>query len=93
MVGGPYRRLVHPVYLGNLLVAFGLLIAARPPGALAAALAGALVLFYAALARREQGQLSGLPQRRIPAAGPLQVARSERSTWIVVCLFLLLATL
>jgi protein-S-isoprenylcysteine O-methyltransferase Ste14 len=91
VIGGPYALFEHPVYLANVAVALGLLIAAAPPGWLAAALALGLVAFYGALAAREGAQLAGLPTRGQPVAGLARVARTERSTWAVVALFCLLA--
>ena len=67
--------------------------AARPPDWLALLLLSAVVAFYDLLARRETLQLAGLPRRSAPVASPGQVARSERSTWAVVALFLLLSCL
>lgn len=92
-VGGPYRLLRHPVYLANLLVAFGLVVACRPPDGLAWLLTLAVAAFYGLLATREDVQVLRLPRRRTPATGLAGVARSERSTWVVVGLFLLLSSL
>ncbi len=58
---------------------------------MAAALAVLVAGFYLLLARREEPALVGLPCRAVPAAGAAAVARSERSTWFLVALFLLLS--
>jgi hypothetical protein len=91
VIGGPFRLLAHPVYLANLAVAAGLLIACAPPGWLTALLLASVAAFYGALAEREGGQLRGLPARSAALVSVRQVARSERSTWLVVALFLILA--
>ena len=89
--GGPYRLLHHPVYFANLIIACGLMLAARPPEGMAWLLLVSVVVFYGLLADREERQLFRLPRRPVAAATAAQVVRSERSTWVVVVLFLLLS--
>ncbi len=91
VTSGPYRYLQHPAYVGNLLIAFGLLVVARPPGPTAAGFALVVVVLYAILAARESRQIIGIPTRRAAALGTRGVLRSERSTWLSVGLFLLVA--
>ncbi len=92
-VGGPYSVLGHPVYVANLLLAAGLVVAVVRSGAVAALFLGAVTALYAALAAREEPLLRGLPERREPALSARGVARSERSTWITTALVLLIAWL
>ena len=92
VVSGPYAALNHPVYLGNLLLAGGIVIAARPPGWLAILSLTGVAGFYALLARREGVQVAGLAMRAGRVAGTRQVARIERSTWLTVAAVLLLAS-
>lgn len=90
---GPYARLEHPVYVANLLVAAGLVLAIAPPGPLAAiALIGVSGL-YLVLSGRESAQIRRLPVELRPRKTVAEVARSERSTWVTVALLLLLAGL
>jgi len=89
VVSGPYSRVRHPLYLANLAMALGLVLALRPPGPITVLLVLVVTGFYAALAEREDAQLSRLPAR--PVAPPLPwaaVARHERSTWLGVAAML-----
>lgn len=85
---GPYRWLRHPVYVGNLLVAAGLLLVARLPPGLTATAASVVVGCYGLLAWRESRQLDGVPARRGVVLRGEGLVRSERSTWLSVALLL-----
>lgn len=89
--GGPFPWLAHPVYLGNVAVAAGMAVAARPAGWVAAGLLGLVTALYAVLAGREDRLLRGIVARQGRPAGFRLVARWERSTWAAVGVFLLLA--
>lgn len=94
VVSGPYRLLRHPLYVANLGIALGLILALRPPGPIVVLLVLSVSGFYALLAEREDAQLIRIPAR--PASVPLgwrAVARHERSTWIGLAAILLLAAL
>ncbi len=85
---GPYGLLPHPVYVSNLLVVGGLLTTASlSAGAAIAAMALPSGL-YLMLAVRESRQLEALTQRPSAGLSPLQLARSERSTWLSVAALL-----
>ncbi len=89
VAAGPYRLLEHPVYVANIAVAFGLVLAAAPPALLVLLLSVGVVGFYAILAVRESTQLVGLPLAEpVQRLGWLQLLRSERSTLACVGLFL-----
>ena len=94
VTAGPYRFLEHPIYVANLAVAFGLVLAAAPSPTLVALLSIGVVAFYGVLAERESEHLAGLPSgepvRRLRWG---QVLRSERSTLLCVGLFLGLSLL
>ena len=92
VVTGPFASLSHPLYTANLAIALGLLLALRPPTPLVVVLVLTVVGFYGLLAMREDVQLLDL-RARAPRPPPSfrQVARHERSTWLVLGLFLVLA--
>lgn len=94
VTGGPYALLRHPVYVGNVLVAAGLVVALRPAGVAAALLLGLVTGVYAALAKREHRLLQGLAGAPIgPRLDLRAVLRSERSTYLSTALMLALASL
>ncbi|GEM_PF-2135118 len=80
--GGPYR-LRHPLYGGNILVGVGFAWASSPP--LTALTLGSLglVVFYVALAAREELSLrrARVPAGVRPRLGIRGALRTERSTW------------
>jgi protein-S-isoprenylcysteine O-methyltransferase Ste14 len=91
VVTGPYRFFRHPLYLGNLGVALGLLLALRPPGPIVALIAFFTIAFYALLARREDEMLWSVPTRKLKRrASWEEIARCERSTWLTTALILTL---
>jgi protein-S-isoprenylcysteine O-methyltransferase Ste14 len=94
VVTGPYARLRHPLYVGNLAIALALVLALRPPGPIVVLLVLVVTAFYAILAEREDHLLEGLPERPpAPALSWARVARHERSTWIGLGLMLVLGAL
>jgi len=88
VTSGPYRWFPHPIYLGNVVIALGLLLCAAPPFGVAAALLVTVAVSYFVLGRREGQQLDSVRGLhggvRMTLAG---VARSERSTWLQLALF------
>jgi protein-S-isoprenylcysteine O-methyltransferase Ste14 len=94
VVTGPYARLRHPLYVANLGISLGLVLALRPPGPIVVLLVLSVTAFYALLAERENHLLEGLPIRPpVPALPWALVARHERSTWISLGLILILGAL
>jgi len=89
---GPYALMDHPLYVANLALAFGLVLALRPPAPIGFLLVGFLVVFYAVLARREDDLLANREQspRKTPPSW-LAVPRHERSTWLGTAALLVLA--
>jgi len=85
---GPYRWLRHPVYVGNLAVAAGLLVVAWAPAGVSAGAAAAVLACYAVLAMRESVQLAPVPARSGVVLAGGKLVRSERSTWLSVGLLL-----
>ncbi len=85
---GPYRWLSHPVYVGNLFVAAGLIVSASAPWGLSVAAAAVVLIVYAALATRESQQLHDVPERAGVVLWGRALLRSERSTWLSVGLLL-----
>jgi len=88
VVTGPYAHVAHPVYLSNLLIAVGMLLAASPPWVLAAGLFALLASLYFVLALRESRQLAQVTGTRDgKQMSWWALARSERSTWLQLAVF------
>jgi protein-S-isoprenylcysteine O-methyltransferase Ste14 len=64
VVSGPYRTLRHPLYIGNLLIAVGTLLACRVPGAVTAFVLAGFVAEYGLIALAEERGLRGAPEER-----------------------------
>lgn len=87
VVSGPYLFLRHPIYVGNLAIALGLLLVLRPPGGVVAGLVFFVLVFYAVLAIREDLALVDVePRAPQPSLSGDWVIRYERSTWAVLAL-------
>lgn len=90
VVGGPYRWFNHPVYLANVCVALGIVLAASPGPAFSVCVALLVVGFYRLLALREEGLLVGLPARASRSIHSVAaLARCERSSWMTLSLVVL----
>ena len=88
VTNGPYRLFSHPVYLGNVVIAGGLLLCAAPPVGIAVALLVVVLATYFVLGRREGRQLNSVHRLHVGSRMTLAgVARSERSTWLQLALF------
>ena len=87
---GPYRWLRHPVYVGNVCIAVGIIASAALPATLAMGVLLFVVLLYTLLAGRETAQLRDLPVREPAGLGAAALLRSERSTFLSVGALLLL---
>jgi len=89
-VGGPYRWSSHPVYVANVCVALGIVLAASPGPVLSVCVALIVLGFYRLLALREEGQLVGLPARASRSIHSVAaLARCERSSWMTLSLVVL----
>jgi hypothetical protein len=60
IMGGPYRILKHPLYIGNFLLVVGMLVALRPALWLGVVVLAGFVTEYALIAVTEEAYLSGL---------------------------------
>lgn len=87
---GPYRWLRHPVYVGNVCIAAGIVTSAALPAVFAMTVILFVVMFYALLAGRETAQVRDLPVREPAGLGAAALLRSERSTLLSVGALLLL---
>lgn len=80
VVSGPYRYFRHPLYLGNLLLAVGVLFALLPPYWYGIAVLVGFILEYGAFALVEQRLLAALPHFK--PGFDRRAALAEVSTWV-----------
>lgn len=64
VVNGPYRWLRHPLYVGNLFIVVGALLACRVPVLLAAVVLVGFLAEYGLIVRAEERRLQGVPAAR-----------------------------
>jgi hypothetical protein len=59
IVGGPYRVLRHPLYIGNFLLVVGMLVALRPAWWMASVVLAGFVVEYVVIVAAEEKDLAG----------------------------------
>jgi protein-S-isoprenylcysteine O-methyltransferase Ste14 len=83
IINGPYRVFKHPLYIGNFLLVFGVVVLFRPPLWYAVVIIVSFIVVYSLIASSEAFYLRERPKKRVTYK--LVNLRGEVWTITVVC--------